>query len=187
MQSISAWRVLSQADSMETGIIGNYHWAQFGGKDPELSVGATVRALAEYLAGLRAVNVSWDSGRLEPSQAQFASGWQVHCGYAITPVIDAKLTDSWPENTCTDSVFDEWYFFKDVPAQFRLDAYCNWYMNSISEWRNLVDCQPNNIDLRSQLETYKPEVVIGQSDSFIFVIARDPTIIRVFGTLSQRS
>src|SRR6266446_3591528 len=126
---------------METGIIDQYHWAQFAEEESELSVGDIVRGLSEYLLGLRGVNVSWDSGRLEPSEDQIASGWQFHCGYAITPPIDTKLINSWPENTC--SVFDEWYFFRDMPTQIRLDAYCNWYMKSISEWRNLIGCQPN--------------------------------------------
>ena len=172
---------------METGIIGKYHWAQFAVEDRELSVGAIVCSLAQYVAGLQAVNVSWDSGRLKPSEEQFAAGWQEHSGYAITPVIDAKLANSWPENTCTGSACDEWYFFRDVPALIRLDAFCNWYINSIAEWQDLVECQPNNLDLLGQLEAHEPEVVIGKSHSFTFVIAKDPTVIRVFETLSHGS
>ena len=53
---------------MKTGIIGQYHWAEFTEEDAELSVGEIVRGVAEYLVGLRAVNVSWDSGRLNPTE-----------------------------------------------------------------------------------------------------------------------
>jgi hypothetical protein len=168
---------------MENGIIDEYYWAQLAGEEPELSVGDVVRGLSEHIVGLRGVNVSWDSGRLKPSESQMASGWKVHCGYAITPSIDTELIASWPENPC--SIFDEWYFFRDVPAQIRLDAYCNWYMKSIGEWQNLVDCQPNNIDLGGQLQTYRLEVVIGENSRFVFVIAHDPTIIRAFESLAH--
>ena len=170
---------------METGIVGKYHWAQFVGEDVTLSLNAVVRGLAEYLAGLRGVNVSWDSGLLKPSADQIASGWQLHCGHAVTPVIDGKLTDSWPENTCASGAYDEWYFFRDVPPQIRLDAYCNWYNHSIGEWQSLVHCQPKNIDLLGQLEAHEPDLVIGQSHSLLFVIAEDPAIIRVLRNLAE--
>ena len=46
---------------------------RFFGEKPELSNAEVVRALSNYVIGLRAVNVSWDSGKMEPSDQQIAS------------------------------------------------------------------------------------------------------------------
>jgi hypothetical protein len=70
---------------MDTGSIGEYCWGQVFGEEPELSIAKVVRALTNYVIGLRAVNVSWDSGKMEPSDEQIASGWRMQNGYVITP------------------------------------------------------------------------------------------------------
>jgi len=167
---------------MDTGSIGEYCWGQFFGEEPELSIAEVVRALRNYVIGLRAVNVSWDSGKMEPSDEQIASGWRVQNGYAITPAIDSSLIESWPMNSC--SAFDEWYFFRNVPAEIHLKAFCNWGVRSVSDWPDLVACQPNNFNLLTQLRQHEPELVIGEG-RFIFVIAKDPKVIQVFRVLAR--
>jgi len=167
---------------MDTGSIGEYCWGQFFGEEPELSIAEVVRALRNYVIGLRAVNVSWDSGKMEPSDEQIASGWRVQNGYAITPAIDSSLIESWPMNSC--SAFDEWYFFRNVLAEIHLKAFCNWGVRSVSDWPDLVACQPNNFNLLTQLRQHEPELVIGEG-RFIFVIAKDPKVIQVFRVLAR--
>ena len=85
-------------------------------------------------------------------------------------------------NSC--SAFDEWYFFRNVPAEIHLEAFCNWGVRAVGDWPDLVECQSNNINLLAQLRQHEPELVIGEGN-FIFVIARDPKIIQVFRALAR--
>jgi hypothetical protein len=85
-------------------------------------------------------------------------------------------------NSC--SAFDEWYFFRNVPAEIHLEAFCNWGVRAVSDWPDLVACQPNNINLLAQLRQHDPELVIGEG-RFIFVIARDPEVIQVLRVLAR--
>jgi hypothetical protein len=110
---------------MDTGTIGEYCWGQVRREQRELSIAEVIRGLGKYVIGRRAVNTSWDSGRLKPSPEQLASGWRVQNGYAITPAIDSALIKLWPMNSCCEA-FDEWYFFKNVPPHIHLEAFCNW-------------------------------------------------------------
>ena len=73
-------------------------------------------------------------------------------------------------------------FFRNVPAEIHLEEFCNWGVRAVSDWPDLVGCQPNNINLLAQLRQHKPELVIGQGH-FTFVIARDPKVIQVFRVL----
>jgi hypothetical protein len=52
---------------------------------------------------------------------------------------------------------------------------------------DLVACLPDSIDLGKQLQAYRPEVIIGSSASVLFVMAKDPKLIRVFAALSTDS
>src|SRR5215468_5859952 len=116
------------------------------------------------------------------SDQQIASGWRVQNGYAITPAINSSLNESWPMNSC--GAFDEWYFFRNVPAEIHLEAFCNWGVRAVSDWPDLVACQPNNFNLLAQLRKHEPELVIGEG-RFIFVIAKDPKVIQVFRVLAR--
>jgi len=167
---------------MKTGKIGEYFWGQFSDENPQLSIGDVVRGLSIYLIGLRAVNVSWDSGKMQPSNVLIASGWQVRGDYAISPVIGVSLVGCWPMNDC--SGFDEWYFFRDVPIEIEVKGFCNWGVSQIDEWSNLVNCQPDNINLHEQLVKHQPELVIGEG-CFIYVIAKDPKVIQLFSTFAS--
>ena len=167
---------------MDTGTIGEYCWAQIGREQGELSIADVILRLHNYVIGLRAVNVSWDSGRLTPSQEQLASGWRMQNGYAITPKIDSPFIEFWPMNSC--AAFDEWYFFRGVPPEIRLEAFCNWGVGAVSDWGSLVECQPNNINLLNQLRQHEPELVVGEGH-FVFVIAKDPKAIEALRGLTS--
>jgi hypothetical protein len=167
---------------MKSGTIGEYFWGQFSGETPQLSVADVVRGLSDCLIGLRAVNVSWDSGRMQPSNVLIESGWKVQGSYAVSPTIDASLVKCWPMNDCCG--FDEWYFFKDVPIDIEVKGFCNWGVGQVGDWPNLVCCQPDNINLQEQLVKYQPELVIGEG-YFIFVIAKDPKVIQLFRTFAS--
>ena len=60
-------------------------------------------------------------------------------------------------------------------------------VHGVSQWPDLVACLPDSIDLGKQLQAYRPEVVIGCNASVLFVIAKDPKVIRVFAALGTGS
>jgi hypothetical protein len=159
------------------GTIGTYLWAEFWNEEPELSLSAVVRGLSRFLIGTNAVNVSWDSGRLVPSEQQFASGWSTVDGYTVTPPIDERLIHEWPRSSCS---FDEWYFFWSVPKELNVLAFCNWLSSSLADWESLTF----KFDLSEQLRRLQPIIVLGEGYS-IFVIARDHNVIEEFGRLAH--
>ena len=159
---------------MTSGNIGAYKWTEtvpFG----ETALFDTLRALREYLVGLRAVNVSWDSGLFVPSDDDRARGWTVEEDHAVSPVIDEDLIDGWP---WCDEGFDEWYFFSRLPSDLNLSAYCNWTGLSLADWAALVHV-PNGFDLRDQLEKAKPAAVIGLGYK-LFAISSDAALLADF-------
>jgi hypothetical protein len=125
--------------------------------------------------GLRAVNVSWDSGLLIPSVDEKAHGWALEKGRAVSPVIDDEVIDSWP---WCDGGFEEWYFFPRVPEDLRLSAYCNWTGLSLADWAGLVNV-PGGLDLQEQLEKTRPTAVLGMGDR-LFAISPDAALIEDF-------
>jgi len=159
------------------GRIGRYYWGECVPPD-NVALPDAVRRLKHHLNGLRAVNVSWDSGLLVPSDAEVSNGWSLEQGRAVSPVIDDAVTETWP--SC-DGGFEEWYFFSRVPRDLGLSAYCNWVGTSIAEWASLVDV-PTGLDLRRQLETARPEVVLGEGRR-LFAISRNRALIADFFTV----
>lgn len=160
--------------------IDEYFCTEFSNESPELSVPEIVRGLSEFIVGMTGVNVSWDSGRLQPSEDQTALGWRVVNGYALTPVIDEELAGNWPCSAC--SGYDEWYFFRSVPSNIEIEAFCNWQTVSLKEWE-LVSFK---CDLREQLRRYQPDIVLGDGWR-VFVIARDRRVVDKFKSLAHES
>ena len=132
---------------MTSGILGAFKWIEAVSKDDTGVIGA-VRKLRGHLIELRAVNVSWDSGLLEPSDEEKRRGWRFEQGRAVSPVIDDGVIDAWP---WCDGGWEEWYFFSTVPSNLNLSAYCNRGGLSIGDWASLVDlpdgptCKSNSI------------------------------------------
>ncbi|MFZ2641678.1 MAG: hypothetical protein WA117_11825 [Verrucomicrobiia bacterium] len=164
---------------MATGTIGDYHWAEYWNETPELFVPDIIRALGrECLVGTRGVNVSWDSGRLQPSKEQVLSGWSIRDGYAVTPPIDERLMEEWPRSCCG---FDEWYFFRSPPQRIELSAFCNYEGHiSLGDWESVAF----QFSLARQLEQTQPEIVIGEGLS-VFIISRTRETVEAFLRLAH--
>ena len=164
-----------------SGIIGSYHWAQ--ASTDILRIGEVVWALRSYLAGLIGLNTSWDSGRLQ-ELAPVPQGWRIERGHVVSPPVTNALASSWPFSTCQDGRYDEWYFFRVLPVDLELQAFCNWQGTSLAECARLA--YPGGFDLAAQLEEAKPEVVIGDG-SYVYVIARQPAVLRELELLAREA
>lgn len=142
---------------MTSGNLGAFLWIEAVPKDDTGLIDAMLK-LRRHLIGLRAVNVSWDSGVLVPSDEERRQGWTVEEGRAVSPVIDDAVLDAWP---WCDGGFEEWYFFSTLPRNLKLSAYCNWTRHSVRDWPSLVE-MPDGFNLQKQLETAQPTLVIGE-------------------------
>jgi hypothetical protein len=159
---------------MTSGILGAFQWIEAVAKDDTGLIGA-VRKLRSHLIGLRAVNVSWDSGLLEPSDEEKRRGWTFEQRRAVSPVIDDSVIDAWP---WCDGGWEEWYFFSTLPSDLNLSAYCNRGGLSIGDWASLLDL-PDGLDLQKQLDTARPIVVLGQGQR-LFAISPNAELINDF-------
>jgi hypothetical protein len=158
-----------------TGSLGGYRWWEMSG--PDTSVGDLIRSIADQLIGSIAVNVSWDSGLLTVTPALAAAGWRTVGRLAVSPVIDLPAAQNWPTSDCQGGRFDEWYFFRQVPATLDLRAFCNFGGVSLENARDLAF--PDGVDLEEQLRKYGPEAVIGDGPDCLFVITRREDIGRI--------
>ena len=151
------------------GQIGSWSFVEDSAAD--LYCADVVRGLAPWLAGMRGVCTSWDSGTLDSIGLQ---GWGTRGGLAVSPLIGPGLAEGWPESSCG---FDEWYFFGTLPAFERLRSVCNWGID-LEDTPSLVG-SPTGFDLQAQLDFYQPRAVIGDGRR-IFVITRDQGVIDEF-------
>ena len=158
------------------GQIGAFYWGEC--VPDTFALPDAVRGLKHHLKGLRAVNVSFDSGLLVLSHADVSNGWLVEQGRAISPVIDDGVIETWP---WCDGGFEEWYFFSRLPEDLELSAYCNWMGRSLADWASLVEV-PTGLNLRRQLETAQPDIVLGEGER-LFAISRNRALIHDFLTV----
>jgi hypothetical protein len=156
---------------MKFGEIGSYKWIEAVPSRTD-ALFQMIRRLRQHLRGLKAVNVSWDSGLLVPSDEEERQGWMSEQDRAVSPIIDDAVIDTWP---WSDGGFEEWYFFSELPANLNLVAYCNWTGLSLADWESLVDI-PTGLNLRLQLETVRPEAVLGMGDR-LFAISHKSSLI----------
>lgn len=159
--------------AMNRGTVGTFYWAEC--VSPDLTLPDVLGTLKRYFLGLRAVNVSWDSGLFIPSDAEISQGWRLEAGRAISPILDDGIIEEWPRDDCG---FEEWYFFSRLPSNLLLSPYCNWLGISVGDWEQLVNV-PDGLDLRRQLEEAQPVVVLGEGQR-LFAISRDEAIIEDF-------
>jgi hypothetical protein len=159
---------------MTSGNLGVFKWIETVSKDDTGFIDA-IRTLRRHLIGLRAVNTSWDSGLLIPSDEERRQGWTIEQGRAVSPVIDDRVIDAWP---WCDGGWEEWYFFSTLPSDLNLSAYCNWGGLSIGDWASLVDTT-NGFNLQQQLETAQPTVVLGEGQR-LFAISPNVELIDDF-------
>ena len=173
------WPSCARPTRMNSGNIGPFQWIEVVPKAGK-GLGDVVPKLRHHLIGLRALNVSWDSGLLVPSDDERQHGWTVEEGRAVSPVIDDRLIDTWPWG---DAGFEEWYFFSKLPGNLNLSAYCNWGGLSIADWPSLVDTT-NGLDLQSQLQAAQPTVVLGEGER-LFAISPNPDLIQDFRQFAE--
>ena len=164
---------------MTSGNLGAFQWIEAVPTDDTGLIDA-IRTLRRHLIRLRAVNVSWDSGLLIPSDEHLRQGWTIEQGRAVSPVIDDRVIDAWP---WCDEGWEEWYFFATLPASLNLAAYCNWSGLSIGGWASLAG-MPHGFDLRQQLETAQPTVVLGQGQR-LFAMSRNVELLDDFRKVLQ--
>lgn len=165
---------------MTSGTIGAFQWIEGAPKDSYTGLIDPLRQLSDYLIGLRAVNVSWDSGLLLPSYPEWPQGWTIEQGRAISPVIDRVVINAWP---WCDEGWEEWYFFSTLPKDLNLSAYCNWGGMSIDDWPSLANLS-TGFDLKRQLETAQPTVVVGEGRR-LFAVSPNLNLIEDFRTLLE--
>ena len=164
---------------MNSGNIGAFQWIEGVPKAGKGLIHA-VRTLRHHLIGLRALNVSWDSGLLVPSDDERQQGWTVEEGRTVSPVIDDRMIEAWP---WCDGGWEEWYFFSTLPRNLNLSAYCNWGGLSIGDWPLLVDTT-DGLDLQSQLKAAQPTVVLGEGQR-LFAITPNLDLIEDFRKLLE--
>jgi hypothetical protein len=157
-----------------TGQIGHFFWAQRWKEEPELFVPDVVRVLGDFVLGKTALNVSWDSGLLQPSPELVVNGWSSHAGKAVSPVVDASLASAWPRSACG---FDEWYFFNGPPPPTSIQPICNHLGFQLANWQDYN--QPWGVNLLAQLEETSPELVVGESYS-VYVLSPHRKVIEQF-------
>ena len=153
--------------TIREGSFGEFHWVELSSDLYDIQT--VVNHLAPELVGLRAVNVSWDSGHMDPALKPELTGWRCVGELAVSPVLDAALPSNWPVNSCCDGRFDEWYFFRNVEGPLTLRAFCNWAGMSLADARELN--YPGGFDLVGQLERHRPDIVIGEGQDHVFVIS----------------
>jgi hypothetical protein len=156
-------------------MLGDFRWIEMPTDSSDIP--AVMRRLSAYMVGLTGVNVSWDSGRMVPTREQEQSGWRRIDGLAVSPVIDEALASNWPVSFCQGGQYDEWYFFRAaLPVPMNLEPFCNWGGVSLANAADLAF--PGGFDLHAQLDTYRPEIVVGDGTA-VFVISRHRAIVDV--------
>lgn len=163
-----------------SGAFGDFQWVEL--PTDQYDIPTVVRQCAAEIFGLTAVNVSWDSGHMVPTPEQEKAGWLRAGEFAVSPVVDGALASHWPASSCNGGRFDEWYFFRHVEAALRLGAFCNYGGMSLEDASDLNF--PGGLDLRGQLERYRPEIVVGDGER-LFVITLRPKIIELVRAMNN--
>jgi hypothetical protein len=109
------------------------------------------------------------------------AGWEMQATYAVSPVLDVALLESWPES---HSGWDEWYFFRNIPGGLALPAVCNYGGTSLAD-ASMLKGLPEGPDLPAQLDCHMPEAVVGDGQR-IFFIARERALVDKFVALCER-
>ena len=118
-------------------------------------------AMAGQLVGRRALNVSFDSGRLRRPD------WEQFNGYSATPPLTAGFIANWPvsHHACCD----EWWIFEDpIPADFEVVAPCNFVGTTIGTYKELDF--PGGCQLDLYLEKFQPVAVFGNNSLGYLII-----------------
>jgi hypothetical protein len=164
-------------DDIPTGEIAGYYWAEDW--RAALTLSQMVSELRAHIIGLQAICSTWDTG-LEPTDAELP-GWSRLDGQPVSPVVDATLANAWPQSACG---WDEWYWFRHLPASAGLKSFCDWTDTSLAEANELTQFA-SPLDLAAQLTRCAPEVVIGDG-SRLFILSRAEDVVRAFVEACRR-
>lgn len=122
----------------------------------EMALRDLITLVKSHIIGMMAVNTSWDSGILKPSETQLQHGWTRQGHAAVTPPIDDSLISSWPVSH--DDYCDEWWFFHSIPPAFDFShGFCNMVSQRIGQWEEVEFCT----HLAESIQRFGPELVLG--------------------------
>jgi len=121
----------------------------------EVSCDEIAKSIAPLLLGCRAVNSSYDSGRM------IAPDWEQVNGLPISPLITEQFVARWPVSH--DGYCDEWWVFEGtIPRDFIVAAFCNFTSMRIADYKKLD--WPEGCPLDSYLNRFRPKVVFGNNE-----------------------
>jgi hypothetical protein len=150
---------------MKNGCLEDYSWYDLD----DLPLRDLVRLISSDIIGLQAVNTSWDSGILIPSEEQFRCGWTVARKAAVSPRIDCSLISVWP--TSHDAYCDEWWFFRDVPPAFDFThGICNMISARIGQWKDVEF----STHFAENIRRFRPEVIVG-NNQWSYCVMKHPS------------
>ena len=119
------------------------------------------KAIAPLLIGRRALNASFDSGRIQMPD------WEQINGFPMAPSLTSAFIADWPVSHI--EYCDEWWVFEDpIPRDFEVVALCNYIGTTIATYKELDfsgGCQ-----LDSYLEKFRPIAVLGNNSLGYLII-----------------
>lgn len=148
-----------------TGELGNYIWVE----DDDLLLEDVLSEIVKVIANTYAVNTSFDSAVLGSKNFKIAgkdieNGWQSINGRAVSP----KITEKNINNFLFTDGYDEWYFFNEVPDNFKAVAFCNYSGLSFDQMSQLK--VRGACDFAAALEQYRPIAVAGWNNDFSYYL-----------------
>jgi hypothetical protein len=133
-------------------------------------------AMAPLFLGQRALNTSFDSGRLHMPD------WERFNGFSATPPLTAGFLADWPVSH--HAYCDEWWVFEDpISRDFDVVALCNCIGTTITTYKELDF--PGGCHFDSYLEKFRPLAVFGNNSHGYQIV--DPTRITLPENFSLRA
>ena len=160
---------------IDVGRNGRYCWMQTSSDHPVLD--ALLQHCPEVVLGKHVAITSFDTARLQITEASQRVGWAAEDGVAISPPVHDV-------GSLPISGSEEWYVFPEHP-QFPRDheVFANYgvfYLASPPNW-----WLPIHDRFWSQIERIDPESYMTHGDTFVFV-TRDATLFdSVCGLMAQ--
>lgn len=127
--------------------------------DPSLA--DILERMPGFVVGRRVAIASCDSGKYLPSAADFATGWEVIDGIAVSPQIASASSLPMPG-------FDEWYVYDKTPDAYAYKAFVNQFGFSPLAVEN-----PKVLEFWAQVDATRPLHVLGAGTPVMFVATRD--------------
>ncbi|MFN3440425.1 MAG: hypothetical protein ACK41V_22195 [Acidovorax sp.] len=130
--------------------------------DPSLT--DLMECMPNFVVGRRVAIASCDSGKYRPSATEFANGWEVIDGFAVSPPIASASELPMPG-------FDEWYVYDERPNAYIYRAFVNQFGFS-----PLAVEDPRAKEFWAQVDATRPLHVLGAGTPVMFVVTRDANL-----------